>query len=204
MLFILSLCNQLPMFIIGDWPWKILGIQVTTAAAMLMTFDSVATVYSLDMHAALAVMNFLNFWFTALLMNGFMIAARDIIWPFQVATHIFPLRYAFEAQVYQLFQASGTYADTLPCSGENATLEFGNCSRSFVCPFPVSPNECFGPTGDEILVSLGAMYDSVKDTNRYALCIGVICAFTVFLKLCFVLRLRQQVQAREIQPPIQD
>jgi len=157
MMFVLAINNQWMSFVMGKWPWASIGSMTVTTAFSLWSFETFAQFSSLEADPALACANFVQFWFTSLLMNGWMVKAKDIIWPFRLLTHILPLRYTIEALAYRLFIEVPDYPGTLPC--------VGNCTRSFYCP-DVSPNRCFGPTGEEILISFSSQYDAIKAEDR--------------------------------------
>ena len=191
MMFVLAINNQWMSFVMGKWPWASIGSMTVTTAFSLWSFETFAQFSSLEADPALACANFVQFWFTSLLMNGWMVRtslalntrrsvvgrvpvvlgshtfqrcplcaqvkAKDIIWPFRLLTHILPLRYTIEALAYRLFIEVPDYPGTLPC--------VGNCTRSFYCP-DVSPNRCFGPTGEEILISFSSQYDAIKAEDR--------------------------------------
>ena len=105
MMFVLALNNQWPSFAMGNWPGHAFGSLTLVTTFSLWSFECFAQFSSLDADAATACFNFIQFWFTCLLMNGWMLPARDIIWPFQLLTHIMPLRYTVESLIFKLWDA---------------------------------------------------------------------------------------------------
>jgi len=186
MLFVMAASNLWPAFLMGNFPWEAYGQSVVIVTCMLLTFEFNAHFSTLDPHPAIACANFLNFWFTMLLFNGWMLNETNIPWPFRVTTYITPLRYSAEAFIYRLFADNPKdYAGALPCVGTfNLSGVVQNCTRTFYCP-TARPNECFGRTGFEILTSFSVQYDTIKVSDRFGMCIGIMLGLGGLFKIIY-------------------
>jgi len=213
MMFVLGLCNNLPAFIIGGWPWKALPLYWLITTIMLWSFEVLAQFMSLEKLAVMGVANFFQAWFMGLLFNGYLIPLADLFWPIRIFGYVLPLRWTIESATYTLFINGPDYGGTRPCPDTEYTndpalaiadsvtvppqcldtpmgneLRMASGARDFYCP-DVAPQRCWGQTGPQILTSLETVYDCFASTDDVVRDFFIIFVFGVAFKLLYVVRL---------------
>ena len=203
MMFVLAASSLAPVFLIGDWHWAAFPMHMIVTAATLWAFESLAQTCSLFAHPVIGLLLFVNVWFTALLMNGFLLPATDIIWPFRILTYVLPLRWSIRENAYILLHDTPPYAGAASCNTPGVSWSIvPTCPASgFVCEPQVPPQICWGQKGSEILGSLAATYD-VYDTNDvFGMAMGIICANAALLQLLHFLMLRASARGEASELP---
>jgi len=194
MMFVLAVASLAPVFAMGDWPWSAFPLHMLVTAATLWAFESVAQVCSLFIHPIVGLLAFVNIWFTSLLMNGFMLPAHRIIWPFRIFTYVLPLRWSVRANAYILFHDTTHYTGVIPCPA--------NSSEAVCCESNVPRQQCWGGTGSEILASLAAAYDVYGTDNVIGWALLIICANVAVLKVVHFSKLSGSIWSTPPKPPL--
>jgi len=192
--FILSLLTVAPTYLIGDWDWHSFWEMNNVNYITFYAFEMLALFYAMEDHPVVGLIQFINMWFTAMLMNGYMIPAKDIIWPLRTFTYALPLRWNNKAAFVLLFGETSYYSGAIECLSSNMS-----CPRGFYCPGESS--WCYGYSGSQIMDSLQAsfeVFDKYTSVSRYSLYIMIFC---VVFKLCYCLRLSFAIRRQVPQQP---
>merc|ERR1712232_539877 len=123
----------------------------------------------------IGMMGVVILWFASFLFSGLFLKPEFIIWPFRVFCYLLPLRWMLRAASY--LEYNGTEWD-------GAVLQSGGLG--FTCPDAANAMQCFGRTGDQVLVSLRRQFGHISTEDTVLNDFLCILAIGVFFKLLYV------------------
>jgi Ni/Fe-hydrogenase subunit HybB-like protein len=107
----------------------------------------------------------MNFWFGAFLFGGFLIALRDLYWPFKLFYYIMPFSYYVRSSTYVLFE----HMTFEPCT---------DSKTSAVCVDSTS--------GLDVLDDLGRVVGLYSADDQVVFDLGMLIVIGVFYKLWYI------------------
>ena len=208
MMLVLSLCACVPGYVIGNLPWEGFWTMVLIYGCNLWCFENMAQLFSLGSNALFGMFNFIQIWSSSLLFTGVVFRGKDVTWILRWMYYGFPLKWFFNALVYTAINPA-EYAGTANCTLDPAHPERYNldptrtlgCTRGFYCPDSADPLACFGPTGQDILETLNANYESATKEDERLLDVFVMLMlagiFKAFYLVFVVVDVRTKVDIRQ-------
>ena len=143
-------------------------------AINLLCWETLAQFTALSGSAVLVgMLNYLNLNFSAFLFSGVFLPLGDVPWPFRVSCYVLPLRWAYQTLFYWAF-VKMRFKGAVPCSGLY-------CPGGFECPG--SRRECYGFEGQQVLETLGPIFDVISPTNHTGRNVAIMLGFAATIRL---------------------
>jgi hypothetical protein len=174
-------------------------------AATLWSFEAVAQALAIQFaNPIMGMMQFMNWWFASFLFGGIMIHKDDIVWPLKIFCWITPHTYALRTLVNLEFGGDGqTYAGAVACvPGSAGCKAHAGDAEGWRCPSPsIPPMLCYGETGDQVLDSLGANFQTIERSSTFWEDLAIVLGLGLVFKLLFVATMiRQCRESAPMQP----
>mmetsp|Transcript_10170 Transcript_10170/g.33454 ORF Transcript_10170/g.33454 Transcript_10170/m.33454 type:complete len:1546 (-) Transcript_10170:270-4907(-) len=176
------------------------GLYATLASVHVLRDDlaqaraCVAQAMSLVGNPLLGMMLFITHWFVTFLFSGLFIKISSVIWPLRILCYITPMRWGMPSMIYQAFSPyDGERGDVFEGAGKCTPSPFFGplfCYGGFFCE-GISPLECYGRTGKDILGTVGINFDVISDEFTMWTDIAYMVAIAVCWKLLFVVQLNR-------------
>lgn len=111
-----------------------------------------------------------------------MFRSGDVFWPLRILFFITPFQWTFSSYTYLMLEDISEYQDAELC-------EVLDCPQGFRCAETVSPLQCYGKTGQQILNSLHVNYETVRTTDSFAQNAACVLLITAVFKAAYVRKL---------------
>jgi len=194
MIFVLAVAALLPPWAIDALPWVTFPSAVLVFGVILFALECVAQAMSLVGNPLLGMMLFITHWFVTFLFSGLFVKISSVIWPLRILCYITPMRWGMPSMIYQAFSPyDGERGDVFEGAGKCTPSPFFGplfCYGGFFCE-GISPLECYGRTGKDILGTVGINFDVISDEFTMWTDIAYMVAIAVCWKLLFVVQLNR-------------
>lgn len=150
--------------------------------------------FSLVDDPLVGLLSYMQVWLASFLFDGTAVPTNSVIWPFRVFCYVTPSRWGLASLAYVVFVDTPDYAGTKACNTSSPTVlappycnvaSLDSQGLGFFCP-DAPPSACYGRTGNQILHSLSANFDTINAHVDWLQSVVIMLLQAIFWKTAFI------------------